>query len=97
MSGWVEWMAAAFVFYEAVFLNVYKRLQALGAQGLVWVILGSKVLKLLLSLVSLLLVKQFSTLPLRTYALTLVGFYGLSLVVESIILLKKKHSDEKQS
>jgi len=91
---WLEILIAGFVFYEAVVINVVRELQKVNPAITVWVIMGSKVLKMLLTAVAILVVARFTEIPIRRFALTTVGIYFISLIVESIFFLKKKQINE---
>ncbi len=93
---WLEILIAGFVFYEAVVINVFRELQKVNPTLAVWVILGSKVLKLLLTILTILLVARLTDIPIRRFALTTVGIYFVSLIVESIFFLKKKQNNEQK-
>ena len=58
--------------------------------------MGSKVLKMLLTAVTILAVARFTEIPIRQFALTTVGIYFISLIVESIFFLKKKQNNEQK-
>ena len=87
---WLALLIAGFVFYESVVINLFRLMQQSSPEKATWVALGSKVVKLLLTVAVILLVPRLTTIPLRTFALTTAGIYAISLVVESIIFLKKK-------
>ena len=55
-----------------------------------WVVLGAKVLKLLLSVGAILMVHFLTEIPIVTFCLWLLAAYILSIVVESIFFIKKK-------
>ncbi len=93
---WLQILIAGFVFYEAVVINVVRELQKVNPSVTVWVILGSKVLKLILTVVTILLVAHLTEIPKRQFALTTVGIYFISLIVESIFFLKKKQNNEQK-
>ena len=93
---WLEILIAGFVFYEAVVINVFRELQKVNPTLAVWVILGSKGLKLLLTILTILLVARLTDIPIRRFALTTVGIYFVSLIVESIFFLKKKQNNEQK-
>ena len=93
---WLQILIAGFVFYEAVIINVVRELQKVNPAVTVWVILGSKVLKLLLTALTILLVARLTEIPIRQFALTTVGIYFVSLIVESIFFLKKKQNNEQK-
>lgn len=93
---WLQILIAGFVFYEAVVINVVKQLEKLNPAATTWVILGSKVIKLLLTVGVILAVKFLTEIPIRQFALTTVGIYFVSLIVESIFFLKKKQNNEQK-
>ena len=93
---WLQILIAGFVFYEAVVINVVRELQKVNPAVTVWVIPGSKVLKLILTALTILLVARLTEIPIRQFALTTVGIYFVSLIVESIFFLKKKQNNEQK-
>lgn len=90
MMLWVELLIAGFVFYEAVIISIHKLLQKENPELVIWVILGSKLIKMLLTLGAIFLVPRFTNIPIKTFALVTVGIYLISIIVESIFFLKKK-------
>lgn len=93
---WVEVLIAAFVFYEAVIISIHKLLQQSNPEMTLWVVMGSKVIKMLLAIGAIIVVPKLTDIPLRTFALTTVGIYMVSIFVESIFFLKKKQNNEQK-
>lgn len=91
---WVEILIAGFVFYEAVIFSIYRLLQKQNPEMNLWVIMGSKVIKLLITVGVIFVVPRLTEIPMKEFALTTVGIYFVSLVVESIFFLKKKQNNE---
>lgn len=91
---WVEILIAGFVFYEAVIFSIYRLLQKQNPEMNLWVIMGSKVIKLLITVGVIFVVPRVTEIPIKEFALTTVGIYFVSLVVESIFFLKKKQNNE---
>lgn len=91
---WVEILIAGFVFYEAVIFSIYRLLQKQNPEMNLWVIMGSKVIKLLITVGVIFVVPRVTEIPMKEFALTTVGIYFVSLVVESIFFLKKKQNNE---
>lgn len=87
---WVEILIAGFIFYEAVIISIFRLLQKENPELNIWVILGSKVIKMLLTIAVIFVVPRITEIPMKTFALTTVGIYIISLFVESIFFLKKK-------
>lgn len=93
---WVEFLIAGFVFYEAVLFSIYRLLQKENPELNLWVIMGSKVIKMLLSIAFIFVVPRVTEIPMKAFALTTVGIYFISLIVESIFFLKKKQNNEQK-
>jgi hypothetical protein len=93
---WLQFLIAGFVFYEAVIISVVRELQKVNPNATVWVIMISKVVKLLLTAGVIFAVSRLTEIPIRTFALTTVGIYVVSLIVESIFFLKKKQNNEQK-
>ena len=93
---WVEIVIAAFVFYEAVVISIYRLLQQSNSASTLWVVMGSKVIKMMLSIGAIFVVPRVTEIPIRQFALVTVGVYLVSIVVESIFFLKKKQNNEQK-
>lgn len=93
---WVEILIAAFVFYEAVVISIYRLLQQSNPEMNMWVVMGSKLIKMAFTLGAIFLVPRVTEIPLRQFALATVGVYFVSIVVESIFFLKKKQNNNEQ-
>lgn len=91
MSWWVELLLVGFVFYESLLISIHKLLVKQNQQIAFWVLMGSKVVKLLLAVVTVVMVRYWTTLPLKRFALVLVAMYLVSTLFETIYFLKKKH------
>lgn len=94
MSWWVEALIIGFVFYESLIVGIYNAVVKDYPQATLWVTLGSKLIKVMLSVVAVLLIKTMTEVPLKPFALTLVGIYLLSIIFETIYFLKKKPNNE---
>ncbi len=93
---WLQILIAGFVFYEAVIISVVRELQKVNPNATVWVIMVSKVIKLLVTVGVIFAVSRLTEIPIRTFALTTVGIYVVSIIVESIFFLKKKQNNEQK-
>lgn len=93
---WVEILIAAFVFYEAVVISIYRLLQQSAPEQTMWVVMGSKLIKMALAAGAVFLVPRHTDIDMRTFALTTVSVYFVSIVVESIFFLKKKQNNEQK-
>ena len=93
---WVEILIAGFVFYEAIVISIHKLLQQTNPELTLWVVMGSKLIKMLLAVGAIILVPRLTDIPIRTFALTTVGIYMVSIIVESIFFLKKKQNNEQK-
>jgi len=90
MMLWVELLIAGFVFYEAVLISIHKLLQKENPEMVIWVILGSKIIKMLLTIGVIFIVPRVTDIPMKTFALVTVGIYLITIIIESIFFLKKK-------
>ena len=93
---WVELLIAAFVFYEAVVISIYRLLQQSNPEMTLWVVMGSKLIKMALSIGAIFLVPRLTAIPMKQFALVTVGVYFVSIIVESIFFLKKKQNNEQK-
>ena len=93
---WVEVLIAAFVFYEAVIISIYRLLQQSNPEMTLWVIMGSKLIKMALAVGAIFLVPRLTAIPMKTFALVTVGIYLVSIIIESIFFLKKKQNNEQK-
>ncbi len=93
---WVEILIAAFVFYEAVVISIYRLLQQSNPEMTLWVVMGSKLIKMAFSIGAIFLVPRLTEIPMKQFALVTVGVYFVSIIVESIFFLKKKQNNEQK-
>lgn len=96
MMGWIEGTLIVFVFIESVIISVYRLLVKLNPSVATLVILGSKVIKILLTIGWILFVKYTTEVSIKKFALITVAIYLISTVVETICLLKMRKNDEKE-
>lgn len=83
--------AAAFVLIETVVIWLYRWTQKNMPEQSLWVIMGSKVLKLILAAVAIIAVYAFSDdIEIKHFSLGVITAYLISLVFETIFFLKKK-------
>ncbi len=92
--NWIEFLIIGFVFFEALVISIHSQLQKINPEATIWVILGSKVLKLLLTIGVIFLIPRITEIPLKEFALTTVAIYFVSIVVESIFFLKKQKNEQ---
>ena len=78
---------AFFLLYEIGLTLFYKWVRKESAEMTTWVILGSKVLKLLFAAGILILVKVFTHEPIVRFALILAGILFLSIIFETAYFL----------
>lgn len=96
MMGWIEGTLIVFVFIESVIISVYRLLVKQNPSVATLVILGSKVIKILLTIGWILFVKYTTEVSIKKFALITVAIYLISTVVETICLLKMRKNDEKE-
>lgn len=83
--------AAAFVLIETVVIWLYRWTQKNMPEQSLWVIMGSKVLKLILAAVAIIAVYAFSDdIEIKHFSFGVITAYLISLVFETIFFLKKK-------
>ncbi|MBQ0057054.1 MAG: hypothetical protein KBT20_05285 [Bacteroidales bacterium] len=87
MKWQYELVLIGFIFYETVVINIYKRLDP--SQRL-WLILGSKIVKLVLTIGGILAAKMLCEGSVKEFALVTIGIYLIATIVETIYFLKKK-------
>ena len=95
MNWWLIYaVILSYIFYESVVISLYRLFQKSNPNLCLWIILGSKGLKLLLTVMGILLVRELTHTPFRQFALITVAIYVISIVVETIFFLKKKQNDQ---
>lgn len=90
MMPWQVLLITAFAVIEILIVWAYRWTQQNSPEYSLWVVMGAKVLKLVLSIGSILLVNFLTEIPVVTYSLWLMGCYIATIVVESIFFIKKK-------
>lgn len=90
MMLWLDLLIAGFVFYEAVLVSIYKLIKAQNPEMTIWIIMISKIVKMLLTIGAIFLVPKFTEIPMKHFALAAVGVYFITIIFESIFFLKKK-------
>ena len=94
MNFWLIYaVVLGYIFYESVVISLYRLFQKSNPGMCIWIILGSKILKLLLTASGILLVREFTQTPFKRFALITVAIYVISIVVETIFFLKKKQNE----
>ena len=94
---WIEILIICFVFFESVVISIYNILQKQSPEYTLWVVMGSKLLKILFTVGAIFLVPRYTEIPMKTFALVAVGVYFISILFETIFFLKKnKQNDNKK-
>lgn len=94
---WIEILIICFVFFESVVISIYNILQKQSPEYTLWVVMGSKLLKILFTVGAIILVPRYTEIPMKTFALVAVGVYFISILFETIFFLKKnKQNDNKK-
>lgn len=88
MKWQYELLLIGFIFYESVVISIYR---IIDPAYRLWVILGSKIVKLLLTIGIILGVKLLGNAEIKEFALVTIGIYLITTVVETIYFLKKKN------
>ncbi len=94
MMQHLEFLIAAFVFYEAVIINIFNLIHKSNPVHVIWIVLGSKVLKLLLTVGGILIVKFLTEVPLKRFALMTIAVYFVSVAFETIFFLKRMKNEK---
>lgn len=87
---WLELLIAGFIFYESVLISIYRLIAKSNPEQTTWIILGSKVVKILLTVGAILAVRYLTEIPLKRFALSAVAIYFVTILFESVYFLKKK-------
>ena len=90
MTTWQIALIVSTLLIETGVLAAYRWTQSNQPEYGVWVILGAKVLKILLSVAVIVGVAMLTDIPVATFCIWLVACYLLSMIVESIFFIKKK-------
>lgn len=97
MMLWIEILIACFIFFESVVISIYNLLQKQNPELTLWVVMGSKLLKILFTVGAIFLVPRFTEIPMKTFALVTVGVYFISILFETIFFLKKNKQNDKNN
>jgi hypothetical protein len=90
MMPWQVLLITAFAVIEILIVWAHRWTQQNSPEYSLWVVMGAKVLKLVLSIGSILLVNFLTEIPVITFSLWLMGCYIVTIVVESAFFIKKK-------
>ena len=86
---WHSGLLMTFTVYEFLFVLLWEYMRTHNPEQNVWVILGSKVVKLLMAIVLIVAVRFAAPqVPLMTFSIDLLGIYFTSLVFEIIFFAK---------
>lgn len=89
--NWIVILIIATFLIEAAIIWFYSWMQKNMPEQSLWVIMGSKVLKLILAAVAIIAVYAFSDdIEIKHFSLGVITAYLISLVFETIFFLKKK-------
>lgn len=94
---WIEILIICFVFFESVVISIYNILQKQSPEYTLWVVMGSKLLKILFTVGAIFLVPRLTEIPMKTFALVTVGVYFISILFETIFFLKKNKQNDKNN
>ena len=97
MMLWIEILIACFIFFESVVVSIYNLLQKQSPEYTLWVVMGSKLLKILFTVGAIFLVPRLTEIPMKTFALVTVGVYFISILFETIFFLKKNKQNDKNN
>ena len=90
MTTWQTALVAAFALMECAIVWLQRWTMDNQPEYSVWVVMGAKVLKILFAAVAIILVRFMTEIPLKTFCIWLIVCYILTMIVESILFLKKK-------
>lgn len=95
---WIEILIICFVFFESVVISIYRLVKQQNPEMTLWVVMGSKLLKILFTVVAIFVVPQVTEIPMKRFALVTVGVYLVSILVETVFFLKKdkQHDNNKK-
>ena len=94
---WIEILIICFVFFESVVISIYNILQKQSPEYTLWVVMGSKLLKILFTVGAIFLVPRLTEIPMKQFALGAVGVYFVSILFETIFFLKKNKQNDKNN
>lgn len=97
MMLWIEILIGCFIFFESVVISIYNLLQKQNPEMTLWVVMGSKLLKILFTVSAIFLVPRFTEIPMKPFALVTVGIYFISILFETIFFLKKNKQNDKNN
>ncbi|MCR5394422.1 MAG: hypothetical protein K6E86_03420 [Bacteroidales bacterium] len=90
MMTWQIGLIAVCILLEIGIVCAYRWAQNNTPEYTPWVILGSKVVKMLAAIVSVIAIYYITEIEVTTYAIWLIVCYLISIVIESVLFLKKK-------
>lgn len=95
---WIEILIICFVFFESVVISIYRLVKQQNPEMILWVVMGSKLLKILFTVGAIFVVPQVTEIPMKRFALVTVGVYLVSILVETVFFLKKdkQHDNNKK-
>lgn len=89
--NWIVILVIATIIIEIAIIWFYQWMQKNMPTQTLWVVMGSKVLKLILAIVAILAVKVFGKeIGIVQFSIGVIICYLVSLVFETIFFLKKK-------
>lgn len=95
MNWQLEILVITFVFYESLIISIFKLINKSNPAWGFWIIMGSKALKLILTIGGIAAVKLLTDIPLKRFALMAVAVYLVSVVFETIYFLKTTKNEQK--
>ena len=90
MTTWQVALVAAFALMECAIVWLQRWTSDNQPEYTVWIVIGAKVLKLLAAVVAIIAVRYLTEIPLKSFCIWLIICYLLTMVVESILFIKKK-------
>ena len=90
MMPWQLYLIVAVAAMECAICWTYNYMQKQWPQYSLWVVMGSWLVKLLVVVIAVLAVHFLTDLPLKEFALWMLGCIMVGLVFETFFFLKKK-------
>lgn len=89
--SWIVYLILATIVIEIPIIWIYFWTRNNASEQTPWVILGTKVVKLLIAVIAIVAVHFLAdNIPLRDFCFGVVAAYFVSMVIETVLFLKKK-------
>ena len=95
ITPYLHWIGVACVVWEVFLVKLYDSVVKLRPDWALGVILGSKLFKMLIVIIAIATVKYLTDLPVKKFALVILGAYTVTIVFETVYFLYKKKQNGK--